>query len=90
MHTLSDIARLLRAERTRQRLSQSELAARAGIAFRSYQRLEAGEAGARVSTLLRACSALGLELNASSAHRPTLDELAGIYGHEGAGEAAAR
>lgn len=84
MTTLTDIAKLLRTERTRQRLSQAELAARAGVAFRSYQRLEAADPGARLATLLRACSALGLELSASSAHRPTLDELAGIYGHESA------
>lgn len=82
MTTLSDIAKLLRTERNRQDLSQSELAARAGIPFRSYQRLEAGDPGTRLSSLLRACSALGLELGAFSAHRPTLDELTAIYGHE--------
>jgi transcriptional regulator with XRE-family HTH domain len=82
MHSLAEIAEFLRAERTRQKLSQSEFAARAGIPLRSYQRLEAGDPGARISSFLRACAALGFEVNAASARRPTLDELDSIYGHE--------
>jgi hypothetical protein len=32
--------------------------------------------------LLRACAALGLGLETTSARRPTLDELDTVYGHE--------
>ena len=82
MQSLAELAEFLRAQRSRQGLSQSEFAARAGIPFRSYQRLEAGAPGARLSSFLRACAALGFEINATSARRPTLDELDAIYGHE--------
>jgi len=82
MHSLTEIAGFLHSERTRQGLSQSELAARAGVPLRSYQRLESGDPGARLSSFLRACAALGLVINPTSARRPTLDELAPIYGHE--------
>jgi len=82
MQSLFEIAEFLHSERTRQGLSQSEFAARAGVPIRSYQRLESGDPGARLSSFLRACAALGFEINATSARRPTLDELAPIYGHE--------
>lgn len=82
MLSLTEIAEFLRSERSRQGLSQSELAARAGVALRSYQRLESGDPGARLASFLRACAALGFEIHATSARRPTLDELDSIYGHE--------
>ena len=82
MQSLIDFAQFLRVERVRQGLSQSEFATRAGIPFRSYQRLERGNPGARLSSFLRACAALGFEIKATSARRPTLDELDSIYGHE--------
>jgi len=82
MQSLFEIAEFLHSQRTRQGLSQSEFAARAGVPIRSYQRLESGDPGARLSSFLRACAALGFEINATSARRPTLDELAPIYGHE--------
>jgi len=82
MQSLAELADFLRAQRTRQRLSQSEFAARAGIPLRSYQRLEAADPGARLSSFLRACAALGFEIEAAPARRPTLDELDAIYGHD--------
>jgi len=82
MRDLADIARFLRTERTRRHLSQSDLASSAGISFRTYQRLESGDPGSRLSSLLRALAALGYELRAAAARRPTLDELNEIYGHE--------
>lgn len=82
MRDLTDTARFLRAERMRQRLSQSDLASSAGISFRTYQRLESGDPGSRLASLLRALAALGFELRAVAARRPTLDELDETYGHE--------
>jgi transcriptional regulator with XRE-family HTH domain len=82
MQSLTQFAEFLRAERARRSLSQSALAIRAGIPLRSYQRLEAGDPGARLSSFLRACAALGFEIEATSARRPTLDELDSVYGHE--------
>ena len=82
MRSLIEFAEFLRGERASQGLSQAELASRARIPFRSYQRLEASDPGARLSSFLRACAALGFEIKATSARRPTLDELDSIYGHE--------
>jgi transcriptional regulator with XRE-family HTH domain len=81
---MTELTEWLRAERARRGLSQAELANLAGIPHRSYQRLEAGDPGARLTTLLRACGTLGLELNSSSSRRPTLDELSAIYDNEAA------
>ena len=77
-----DIAQFLRTERTRRGLSQNDLAAMAGIPLRTYQRLESADPGSRLSSLLRACAALGYELRPIATRRPTLDELNEIYGHE--------
>lgn len=82
MRDLTDIGRFLRTERIGRRLSQSDLASSSGIPLRTYQRLEAGEPGSRLSSLLRSLAALGYELRAAAARRPTLDELNDIYGHE--------
>jgi transcriptional regulator with XRE-family HTH domain len=82
MRTLDQLSQRLHAERLRQGLSQAELARRARIPIRSYQRLEAADAGARLATLLRAVTALGLELETAPARRPTLDDLSATYGYE--------
>ncbi len=80
--SLDQLAERLRAERVRQGLSQAELARRARIPLRSYQRLESADPGARLASLLRALTALGLELDTAVARRPTLDDLSATYGHE--------
>lgn len=82
MRTLADLAEWLRRERLQRGLSQSELATQAGVPHRTYQRLEAGDPGARLTTLLRTFGALGVELKTSPARRPTLEELADIYDDE--------
>ena len=82
MNTIDDVGNFLRIERSRRRLTQTELADRAGIPLRTYQRLESGDAGARLSSLLAVLNALGLALSTTSPRRPTLDELDAIYGNE--------
>lgn len=82
MHTVDKVVQFLREERKRQHLTQSEFAQRAGIPFRSYQRLEAAEPGIRLSAVLRAYASLGFELNPVSMRRPTLDELDQLYGND--------
>ena len=54
----------------------------AGIPLRSYQRLESGDRGSKLDTLLRALDALGLGLKTVSKHRPSLEELDDLYGNE--------
>ncbi|MDR3229620.1 MAG: helix-turn-helix domain-containing protein [Puniceicoccales bacterium] len=62
--TDDDILRELGERFTKARLelnlTQAELAARAGVAKRTIERLENGEAGTRLSGLVRICRALGL------------------------------
>jgi transcriptional regulator with XRE-family HTH domain len=60
------------------KLSQSELASRAGVSRATLDALENGRAGELgFSKLTKLLTALGLELKlqAAGSHRPTLDEL---------------
>jgi len=57
-----DAAVVLRASRRASRLSQSELASRAGVSRMTVQKLESGAIDVRLSTLLVLLRALGLEL----------------------------
>lgn len=82
MRSLLQLAEHLRSERVRLGLSQAELARRAGIPLRTYQRIEAADPGTRLASLLRVLAALGLEFDTSPARRPTLDELNATYGHQ--------
>ncbi len=64
--------------RKKLKLSQAELARKAGISRATLEALENGRAGELgFSKLTKLLSALGLELTlqAASSHRPTLDEL---------------
>lgn len=55
-----ELGRRLTAIRLGQNLSQRQLAERAGLGFRTIQRLEQGEAATQLSGFLRVCRALGL------------------------------
>lgn len=81
MQTPADVAEFLRAERIRRRLSQATLARQSGLPLRTYQRLESGDPGARLASLLNVFAALGFRIDAIAVRRPTLDELDAIYGH---------
>ena len=63
-------------------LTQEEFARAAGIARRTYQRLEAGDPGTRIDVLFRTLNALGLTIKTASRARPTLDELGELYGND--------
>lgn len=70
------------AARQQRKLSQAEMARRAGIPLRTYQRLESDARGLKLDTLMRALDALGLTIRTASKRRPALDELNDIYGNE--------
>ena len=72
----------IKAARLAQSLTQADAARRAGIPLRTYQRLESGDRGSKLDTLLRALDALGLGLKTVSKHRPSLEELDDLYGNE--------
>lgn len=72
----------IRAARRSRRLTQTDVARSAGIPLRTYQRLEAGDRGSKLDTLLRVLDALGLALKTASKRRPSLDELNDLYGNE--------
>jgi transcriptional regulator with XRE-family HTH domain len=59
------------AERHRQQLTQTELAARMGTSQSAVARLESGEADARLSTLERYADALGVVLHWELRSPPT-------------------
>lgn len=81
MSSLNFVAEIKTA-RLKQSLTQGDIARLAGIPLRTYQRLEAGDTGAKLDTLLRVLDALGLAIKTSSKRRPSLDELSEIYGNE--------
>jgi transcriptional regulator with XRE-family HTH domain len=72
----------IKAVRIKRRLTQGDMARLAGIPLRTYQRLEAGDRGSKLDTLLRALDALGLSVKTASKRRPSLDELNDVYGNE--------
>jgi len=72
----------IKAARIKRSLTQGDVARLAGIPLRTYQRLEAGDRGSKLDTLLRALDALGLSVKTASKRRPALDELNDVYGNE--------
>ena len=81
METAKTIAEI-KVARIKRNLTQMELAGFAGIPLRTYQRLEAGDRGSKLDTLLRVLDAVNLELQTVSKRRPSLDELKDVYGND--------
>ena len=79
---LSSVLQEIKAARLAKNLTQEEFARAAGIPWRTYQRLESGDPGARIDNLFRALKALGLTIKTTLRGRPTLDELSELYGND--------
>ena len=79
MNSLPPILQEIKAARLARGLTQEEFARAAGIARRTYQRLESGDPGTRIDALFRALNALGLTIKTASRGRPTLDQLGELY-----------
>jgi HTH-type transcriptional regulator/antitoxin HipB len=60
IRTAAEVALLVREERTRQRISQDELAARAGVSRKWVSELESGKDTVELALALRALNALGI------------------------------
>lgn len=77
MTTLSDVAEQLKAARTEANLTQTELAARAGVARTTLARMETlGRGDMSVSVLVRLLEAAGYDLKVVKAgHIRTLEDI---------------
>jgi transcriptional regulator with XRE-family HTH domain len=77
MTTLSDIAEQLKAARTEAKLTQTELAARAGVARTTLARMETlGRGDMSVSILVRLLEAAGYDLKVVKVgHTRTLEDI---------------
>lgn len=77
MSTLSDVAEQLKAARAEARLTQTELAARAGVARTTLARMETlGRGDMSVSVLVRLLEAAGYDLKAvKTGHTRTLEDI---------------
>lgn len=63
MQTPNDLGQLIRLERRRQRLTQAQLAALAGVGIRFVRELERGKASCRLGLALTVLQTLGLSLS---------------------------
>lgn len=77
MTTLSDVAEQLKAVRTEAKLTQTELAARAGVARTTLARMETlGRGDMSVSVLVRLLEAAGYDLKVvKTGHNRTLEDI---------------
>jgi transcriptional regulator with XRE-family HTH domain len=77
MTTLSDVAEQLKAARTEANLTQTELAARAGVARTTLARMETlGRGDMSVSVLVRLLEAAGYDLKViKTGHTRTLEDI---------------
>ena len=77
MTTLADVAEQLKAARAEARLTQTELAARAGVARTTLARMETlGRGDMSVSVLVRLLEAAGYELKVvKTGHTRTLEDI---------------
>lgn len=77
MTTLSDVAEQLRSARTEAKLTQTELAARAGVARTTLARMETlGRGDMSVSVLVRLLEAAGYDLKVvKTGHSRTLEDI---------------
>lgn len=82
MKPVNSITTEIVTARQQRKLSQAEMARRAGIPLRTYQRLESDAKGLKLDTLIRALDALGLTIRTASKRRPVLEELDDLYGNE--------
>lgn len=76
--TPKQLGALLRRERKARGLSQAALAERIGLRQATISKLESGEPGTRIGTLLDVIAALGLHLTVeprAEAKTPGLDEI---------------
>jgi HTH-type transcriptional regulator/antitoxin HipB len=70
VHSIADVAAVVRGRRLDRGLSQSELARYSGISRKWISEFEAGKATAEFALVIRVLEALGLSLNLNDAPQP--------------------
>lgn len=78
--TASDLGQLVRAARTRRRMTQQDLAMAAGVSRRWIVDLEAGKPRAEIGLVLRVLSSLGIPLTADAPEAPARRDRAPTHG----------
>ncbi len=77
--TTRDLGNVLRNARKAQKLTQAELAARAGIWQRTVSNIETSASGAKVDTIFDLLAALDLELHIVPRSKTKPDDLEEIF-----------
>jgi HTH-type transcriptional regulator/antitoxin HipB len=77
--TASQIGAIIRRERRNAGLTQAELGKRIGLRQATISKLEAGEPATRVSTLLDALTALGLEIVIDKRGKASVRDLEDLF-----------
>jgi transcriptional regulator with XRE-family HTH domain len=79
MEALSATAAAIRESRLRARLSQRELARRAGTAQSVVARIESGQTNPTIETVMQLVAAAGFALDVSLVPQPALDQVVEAY-----------
>lgn len=77
--TAKQIGAIIRRARRHAGLTQTELGKRIGLRQATISKLEAGEPATRLSTLLDALTALGLEVNIDKRGRHTPQDIEDLF-----------
>lgn len=79
VRTPKQLGAILRRERRRQGLTQTELGDRIGLRQATISKLEAGEPATRIRTLLDALTALNLEISINERVRGSGDDIETLF-----------
>ena len=77
--TAKQLGAIIRRERRRQGLTQTQLGAKFGLRQATISKLEAGEPATQLRTLLDALAALGLEILIDKRERTSVDEIERLF-----------
>ena len=77
--TAKQLGAIIRRERRRQGLTQTQLGAKIGLRQATISKLEAGEPATQLRTLLDALAALGLEVLIDKRERTSVDEIERLF-----------
>ena len=77
--TAKQLGAIIRRERRRQGLTQTQLGAKFGLRQATISKLEAGEPATQLRTLLDALAALGLEVLIDKRERTSVDEIERLF-----------
>lgn len=77
--TVKQLGAIIRRERRRQGLTQTQLGAKIGLRQATISKLEAGEPATQLRTLLDALTALNLEIHVAPRRKTSSDEIESLF-----------